>query len=155
MTEDARSVEEIVKISYDISGADGQAHHYLIELDNRSARLLNKPPATPPCWTRLDVCQCSNCPLDVETHPYCPLALQVSQVVDDWSGAFSFQDVEYTVTTTGSVKDVVVVEAEPKGIFEKVSIEAARKFKYKPRVVNGEPIEVQGVRNRFLYKLDD
>lgn len=62
--------------------------------------------------------------------------------------------VEYTVTTAGTVRDPVVVEAEPRGIFDKASIEAALKFKYKPRVVNGEPIEVRGVRNLFRYRLE-
>jgi protein TonB len=63
--------------------------------------------------------------------------------------------VEYTVTAAGTVKDVVVIEAEPTGIFDKASIEAALKFKYKPRVVNGEPIDVVGVRNIFRYNLED
>ena len=63
--------------------------------------------------------------------------------------------VEYTVTTSGTVRDPVVVEADPPGIFDKASIEAALKFKYKPRVVNGEPIEVHGVRNLFRYRLED
>jgi protein TonB len=62
--------------------------------------------------------------------------------------------VEYTVTASGTVKDVIVVDADPKGIFEKASIEAALKFKYKPRVVNGQPIDVRGVRNLFRYRLE-
>lgn len=62
--------------------------------------------------------------------------------------------VEYTVTPAGTVKDVVVIDADPKRIFDKVSIEAALKFKYRPRVVNGEPIEVRGVQNRFLFRLE-
>ncbi|MCP4573662.1 MAG: TonB family protein [bacterium] len=62
--------------------------------------------------------------------------------------------VEYTVTTAGTVKDVIVVESDPKGIFDRVSIQAALKFKYRPRVVNGEPIEVRGVRNLFRYELE-
>ncbi len=62
--------------------------------------------------------------------------------------------VEYTVTTTGSVKEARVVEANPPGIFNKVSIAAAMKFKYRPRVVDGEPIEVYGVRNLFRYELE-
>ena len=62
--------------------------------------------------------------------------------------------VEYTVTPAGTVKNVVVVESEPRGIFDRVSIEAALKFKYRPRVVNGEPIEVRGVRNLFRYVLE-
>ncbi|MEZ5066184.1 MAG: TonB family protein [bacterium] len=63
--------------------------------------------------------------------------------------------VEYTVTTSGTVRDPVVVDANPPGVFDKASIEAALKFKYKPRVVNGEPIEVHGVRNLFNYRLED
>ena len=62
--------------------------------------------------------------------------------------------VEYTVTTAGTTRDIKVIEADPPGIFNKVSIAAAKKFKYRPRVVNGEPIEVQGVRNLFLYQLE-
>lgn len=62
--------------------------------------------------------------------------------------------VEFTVTPAGTVKDVVVVEADPPGVFDKAAEEAALKFKYKPRVVNGEPIEVRGVRNLFTFRLE-
>lgn len=62
--------------------------------------------------------------------------------------------VEYTVTITGSTKDVVVIDAEPTGVFDRTSIAAAKKFKYRPRVVDGEPIEVHGVRNLFRYELE-
>jgi len=63
--------------------------------------------------------------------------------------------VEFTVTAAGTVRDVVVVDAKPEGIFDKASVAAALKFKYKPRIVNGEPITVEGVRNIFRYNLED
>ncbi len=63
--------------------------------------------------------------------------------------------VEYTVTQTGAVRDPVPVDCQPQGIFESASVAAASKFKYKPRVVNGEPVEVPGVRNRFTYQLEN
>jgi len=34
-------------------------------------------------------------------------------------------------------------------------MQAALKFKYKPRVVNGEAVEVPNVRNKFTYELED
>jgi protein TonB len=61
--------------------------------------------------------------------------------------------VEYTVTVRGTVKDVVVIDAEPKGAFERASVKAALKYKYRPPVVNGEPIEVRGVRTRIEFRL--
>ncbi len=62
--------------------------------------------------------------------------------------------VEYTVTKTGSIRDPKAVDCQPSGIFESASVKAATKFKYKPRVVDGEPIEVAGVQNKFTYELE-
>jgi protein TonB len=62
--------------------------------------------------------------------------------------------VELTVTETGGVRDPHVVSAEPSGVFDKAAIEAALKFKYKPRVVNGKAIEVRGVRYKMTFVLE-
>lgn len=69
-------------------------------------------------------------------------------------GIEGFVIVEFTVTKQGAVKDVVVVEANPEGIFEQAAMDAALKFKYKPRVVNGEAAEVSGVQNRITFQID-
>lgn len=61
--------------------------------------------------------------------------------------------VEYTVTVTGATRDVALVPGECERVFARASIAAAKKFKYKPKVVSGEAIEVPGVRNRFDFKL--
>jgi protein TonB len=61
--------------------------------------------------------------------------------------------VSYTVTTSGTVRDVSVVEAycdDP--LFRRPSIEAALRFKYKPRVIDGTPVEVTEVYNMFYYE---
>ncbi len=62
--------------------------------------------------------------------------------------------VEYTVTKNGSIRDPQAIDCQPAGIFERASLKAALKFKYKPRVVDGEAIEVAGVQNKFTYELE-
>ncbi len=62
--------------------------------------------------------------------------------------------VEFTVTKQGSVRAPLVIEANPEGIFERAAMDAALKFKYKPRVVNGEPAEVSGIQNRITFEID-
>lgn len=62
--------------------------------------------------------------------------------------------VEYTVTKSGSIRDPIAVDCVPSGVFDRASVKAATKFKYKPRVVDGEPIEVAGVQNKFTYELE-
>ena len=60
--------------------------------------------------------------------------------------------VEFTVTTNGSVRDVFVVESSST-LFERAASEAALKFKYKPRVIDGTAVEVPGVRNRITFEI--
>ena len=60
--------------------------------------------------------------------------------------------VEFTVTRTGTVTDVVVVESTST-LFERAASEAALKFKYKPRVIDGEAVEVPGVRNKITFEI--
>ena len=67
-------------------------------------------------------------------------------------GLEGFVIVEFTVTQTGSVKDVFVVESTS-SLFERAAVEAASKFKYKPRVIDGVPVEVPGVRNKITFEI--
>ena len=62
--------------------------------------------------------------------------------------------VSFTVTATGGVEDVVVVDAEPRNIFDSASIRAAQKFKFQPKVVDGEGVPVPGVQYVFRYQLE-
>ncbi|TVZ40879.1 protein TonB [Alteromonadaceae bacterium 2753L.S.0a.02] len=67
-------------------------------------------------------------------------------------GLEGYCTVEYTVTKTGETRDVTVVDC-PQSVFASASVKAAEKFKYKPKVIDGEPIEVPGVRNRFTFQM--
>ena len=60
--------------------------------------------------------------------------------------------VEFTVTRQGTVRDVGVVESTST-LFERAAMEAASKFKYKPRVIDGEAVEVPGVRNKISFAI--
>jgi protein TonB len=70
-------------------------------------------------------------------------------------GIEGFVLLEYIVTKTGAVRDPVVIEAKPPGIFNRAAINAALKYKYKPKVVNGEPIDVAGVKTRITFEMAD
>ena len=61
---------------------------------------------------------------------------------------------EFTVTETGATADPIVIESQPKGVFDQAATKAVLKFKYKPRVENGLPIRVPGVRHVITFKLD-
>lgn len=68
-------------------------------------------------------------------------------------GIEGYVDVEFTVTKLGSVSNPKVIQASPEGIFEQAALDATLKYKYKPRVVNGEPMEVSGVEVRVTFEI--
>ena len=61
---------------------------------------------------------------------------------------------ELTVTPLGTTADVRAIECSS-SLFERSSIQAGQKFKYKPRVVDGRPIATPGVRYKLSYEIQD
>lgn len=62
--------------------------------------------------------------------------------------------VQFTITALGIVADVIVTDSS-NALFERYAIDAAYKFKYKPRVIDGEPVESRGMLNKFTFVLED
>ena len=69
-------------------------------------------------------------------------------------GLEGYVDMAFTVTTTGTVKDPVVMFSTS-SLFERAATRAVLKFKYKPRVVDGVPVEVPNVKTRITFKIED
>ncbi|MBT8058613.1 MAG: energy transducer TonB [Xanthomonadales bacterium] len=70
-------------------------------------------------------------------------------------GVEGFCVVQYTVTKQGTIRDPFVIEDQcTSSLFHRASVQAALKFKYKPRVVDGQAIEVPGVQNKFTFEIE-
>jgi len=61
--------------------------------------------------------------------------------------------VQFDVAADGTVGNVVVVESSH-SVFERSAIQAAQRFRYKPRVVDGVPLPTPGVQARLTFRLD-
>lgn len=69
-------------------------------------------------------------------------------------GLEGFVDLSFTVTATGTVKDPIILQSSS-SLFERAATRAVLKFKYKPRVVDGVPVEVPGVKTRISFQLEE
>ncbi len=47
----------------------------------------------------------------------------------------------FTVTASGAVTDISVIDANPSKVFNREARRALRKWKYKPRLIDGKPVE--------------
>jgi protein TonB len=69
-------------------------------------------------------------------------------------GKEGYAVVEVIITTTGGVRDPVMVEEWPEGWgFGRAAMKAANKLKYNPRVIDGQAQEVTGVLYKFTFQM--
>jgi protein TonB len=55
-------------------------------------------------------------------------------------GISGWVDIEFTIEPDGSVSNPRVVDAQPKRVFDRDAVRAIYKWKFKPRIVDGQPV---------------
>ncbi len=76
----------------------------------------------------------------------------VYPVKAEQSATEGWVDLDFTVTETGSIREVTVHEASPRGVFEQAAIGALVQWRYKPIVRDAKPV-AQRARIRIRFEL--
>ena len=67
-------------------------------------------------------------------------------------GITGWVTVEFTIAKTGAVKDPVVLASRPERVFDRAALTAVRRWKYNPKIVDGEAVERPGMQITFEFK---
>lgn len=78
--------------NYDIQLEDGQRTCFRIALDPATLTMLPTSPEPYPPWTQLTYNQCKCCPLSPPTHLYCPIAVNITELVDRFKDILSHKN---------------------------------------------------------------
>ncbi|MBT4484659.1 MAG: hypothetical protein HOC71_13390 [Candidatus Latescibacteria bacterium] len=84
-------------IKYCFTLQDDSKRVFNLLLDAHTLELTDNVPEVLPSWTNLDFHQCSNCPLSIQTHPHCPLAANLVNIVKGFDGLLSYDDIHLDV----------------------------------------------------------
>ncbi|MCP4137833.1 MAG: hypothetical protein GY754_43125 [bacterium] len=91
----------ISDIRYNFYLASGVEHSFEITLKPGSYEFVpRKKIDPPPEWTKLENCQCSNCPLKKEEHPCCPVAANLSSEIEFFKQSISTEKTTIVVITS-------------------------------------------------------
>jgi periplasmic protein TonB len=71
------------------------------------------------------------------------------------SGTEGWVRVQFSVTSIGTVRDAVVVDSEPGTTFDDAALKAIARWRYNPRVENGEAVERVGLQTVIRFKLEN
>jgi protein TonB len=77
---------------------------------------------------------------------YPPRAL--SRGIEGWV------QIQFTITATGTVKDAVVIKSSSQ-MFEEAAIKAILRWRYNPKIENGEGVERVGMQTILRFELED
>lgn len=68
-------------------------------------------------------------------------------------GKEGWVQLSFTINEVGGVEDVEVINAEPRRIFDREAKRALRKWKYKPKIVDGKPVKQFNMKVQLDFKL--
>jgi periplasmic protein TonB len=69
------------------------------------------------------------------------------------NGVQGYVDVQFTITPEGTVTNATVVRSDPGDVFNKAALDAVRRWRYDPRVIDGRAVGSQS-QVRVQFKLD-
>jgi len=87
------------KIAYAYTFGDGSVLRFDLRLNKGTLALDPDERVDQPEWTLLRYHQCANCPLDEGAHPHCPIAANISRIVEKFNDLISHDRVNVVVVT--------------------------------------------------------
>lgn len=84
--------EDAYRFNYHIKLEDGQSTHFHIALDPITLTMTPVHAEPYPPWTLLSYKQCQCCPLSPRTNRYCPIAVNITELVDRFKDILSHKN---------------------------------------------------------------
>jgi len=101
-----------LKITYQFSFEGSGAKDFDILLDREKLEIIRDEATAPPAWAELGRNRCSDCPLDEKTVLYCPIAINLARMAQEFREHYAYEKVRVTVTTEerSFAKDTIIQE---------------------------------------------
>lgn len=93
-----RSSADKIKYHYKFIFKSGEEAEFNIALDRFSLDIIQKGEKYCPEWTKLNRCKCPNCTLNERKNKFCPIAVNLEDIIDYFSIFVSSEPVEVIVT---------------------------------------------------------
>jgi len=96
---EATEKKEPFKIDYNFTFKDGSEQTFNIRLNNETLQLEEDIQKPYPEWANLDFHKCPHCPLDSKTTQHCPIALNLTNIIEFFKKIQSIERVDVKVIT--------------------------------------------------------
>ncbi|MFA6597191.1 MAG: hypothetical protein WCS69_05650 [Ignavibacteriaceae bacterium] len=91
--------KEVLTYSYTFRLKNGLQKTFVVSVDNSTLNIIYKKNESYPDWAKLQKFKCPHCELDPKVHEYCPLAINLTDIIQTFQDYNSFDEAEITVET--------------------------------------------------------
>ncbi len=92
---------KIISFHYLFEFEEINSKEFKIDLYEKTLNIVGNDISNKPDWVKLDNNQCQNCPYDSEKTKYCPIALNMIEIIDEFKECISYEKVDVTISTEG------------------------------------------------------
>src|SRR5271170_6571454 len=89
--------DNVLKIDYEFALRDGRKKQFSVRLQKPSLQLIVENTSTVRQWTKLEHHQCTNCPLSPATHPHCPIAANLVDIIESFKDSLSIEEADIVI----------------------------------------------------------
>jgi hypothetical protein len=93
------SKEKTLAYRYRFRFANGVEKQFSINLNYKTLELIKPKNEIPPEWTKMKHFMCPNCPLDEKKHKYCPAAVNITSIIEEFKDSISYEMVDIFIET--------------------------------------------------------
>ncbi len=87
------------KLSYIFNFEDGTKKTFDVFLEPKTLQVVRQSKSKPADWTKLDNFECEHCPINKDEYDYCPVAVNLQELIEFFSDRTSYEKVKVTVET--------------------------------------------------------
>lgn len=78
---------------------NGNEKRVRVRIDEKTLNIIRPEIKVPPKWTEIKNFECPHCPIDRNKFKYCPVAVNLNDVITDFTEYNSYDEVEVTIHT--------------------------------------------------------
>ena len=94
-----KNSDKIITFKYKFKFSGGSEKEFNVRLDGKTLNSIQTKKKSYPKWTELKNYKCANCPLNEDQHEFCPVAVNLIEVVNFFKASISYNEVDLFIET--------------------------------------------------------
>lgn len=105
--------DKIITFNYKFKFRSGLEKEFNVKLDSNTLNLIKTKKESYPEWTELKYYKCSNCPINTDRRSFCPIAVNLADLVTFFQSSISYEKVDLLIETEarGYIKHTTLQQA--------------------------------------------